>query len=344
MRSLWSRYAHAPWWVHSLATLAALALLGLVALVIAAVFFLDFVREHGPLAPDIPRQSALPETEARTLAERFAPTVRLHSQELFVPISADAYVGQTQLKEEEGRFTKVLDAAPTFAGLPSVRGACLLIRACGYFLDVRGAEPDPPRSSERRYAEVMNHLTRTGEKPTVYFHVTHYDDTDEYAVQYWFLYLFNYRLNEHESDWEQITVRLDGDKRPIDVFYSAHGGGHTLEWSQVERNGDHPIAYPGLGSHANYFHPGRHRVEIVCKRVIGSLRACLRGRKFVIDLADGGKKPALTADVYALSELSGPVFVGSYGSGNYVVLTRRPDVLADPRARGAWADPLRPLR
>jgi hypothetical protein len=339
----WGRFAHAPWWVHSLATLGALAFLGVVALVLASVFFLDFVREHGPLAPDVPRQSALSQTEARELAQRYAPIIRPDSRELFYPISTDAYVSQTQLKEEEGRFSKVLDAAPSVARLPNVRGACLLIRGCGYFLDVRGVEPDPPRSTERRYAELMSHLTRTGTKPTVYYHVTHYDDTDEYALQYWFLYLFNYRLNEHESDWEQVTVRLDDKKRPVDVFFSAHGGGHVSPWGAVERDGDHPIAYPGLGSHANYFHAGRHRVEIVCKRVIGSLRACLRGRKFVVDLADGGKKP-LTPDVYELSEPGGPVFVGSYGSGNYVVLTRRPDVLADPRARGAWADPLRPLR
>ena len=342
MGSLWSRFAHAPWWVHSLATLVGLALLNVVGLVIAAVFFVDFAHEHGRLTPDVPRQSAVAPAEAHELAQRFAPLLRLHSRELFVPISTEAYIGQTQLKEEEGKFTKLLDAAPTLAGLPAVAGVCLLRSGCQYFLDVRGAEPDPPRHSERLYGEIQNHLVRTGAQPTVYYHVTHYDDQDEYAVQFWFLYLFNYRLNEHESDWEQITLRLDADKQPIDAFYSAHSGGHVRPWTQVERVGDHPVVYPGLGSHANYFARGVHRVEIVCKRVIGSLRACLRGRHFVKDLADGHHRP-FGPSAYTLSELSGPVFVGSYGSGNYVVLTRKPDLLADPRARGAWADPLRPL-
>jgi hypothetical protein len=45
-----------------------------------------------------------------------------------------------------------------------------------------------------------------------------------------------------------------------------------------------------------------------------------------------------------MSDLTGPVFVGSYGSGNYVILSRKPDVLADPRARSAWADPLSAFR
>jgi hypothetical protein len=341
-RRFWSRFLHAPWWVHLLTAFAALAILNVVGLVLAAVFFVDFVHEHVRSGPDTPRQSALAPAEARALAERFAPELRLHSRELFVPISNAAYVEQTQLKEEEGKFTKLLDAAPSLLRLPVVAGVCVLRSGCQYFLDVRGAEPHPPGHSERLYGEIENHVFSTGARPTVYYHVTHYDDADEYAVQYWFLYLFNYRLNEHESDWEQITLRLDSDKRPVDAFYSAHSGGHARPWAQVERADDHPVVYPGLGSHANYFEPGRHRVQIVCRRVIGRLRACLRGRKFVVDLADrAGKR--LGPEKYALSELTGPVFIGSYGSGNYVVLTRKPDVLADPRARGAWADPLRPL-
>jgi Vacuolar protein sorting-associated protein 62 len=342
-RGFWSRFVHAPWWVHLLIALGVLLIANVVAIALAAVFFVDFVHEHRPLGPDVPRQSAVAPDDARELAQTFAPVLRLHPRELFVPISNSAYVEQTQLKEEEGKFTKLLDAAPTLLRLPAAAGVCLLRSGCQYFLDVRGAEPNPPRHSERLYGEIENHLLRSGADPTVYYHVTHYDDEDQYAVQYWFLYLFNYRLNEHESDWEQITLRLDGDKHPIDAFYSAHSGGHPRPWSQVEKARGHPVDYPALGSHANYFEPGRHRVQIVCKRVIGRIGACLRGRKFVVDLAAPGGK-TLTPDTYTLSELGGPLFIGSYGSGNYVVLTRKPDVLADPRARSAWADPLRPLR
>jgi hypothetical protein len=329
--------------VHVLATLGMLLLLNVVALVVAAVFFVDFVDQHGPVTADVPRQSAPDDGEARALAERFAPILKLDSRELFVPIRQAAYVGDTQLKEEEGRFVKTLEASPAVERLPDREGTCLRSRGCLYFLDLRGVEPAPPKHSERAYSELENHLIRTGERPTIYAHVTHYDDTGQYAVQYWFLYLFNYRLNEHESDWEQITLRLDEDKNPIDAFYSEHNGGTVRPWAAVEKEGLHPVDYPALGSHANYFGPGRHRVQIVCKRLIAGIKSCFRGRKIIVDLADGAGKTLRPSD-YAIADFAGPVFIGSYGSGNYVVLTRKPDVLADPRSRGAWADPLAPLR
>jgi hypothetical protein len=342
-RNWFSRFAHAPWWVHALATLAALLVLNVIAIVVAAVFFVNIVDEHGPVPGEIPSQSALPADEASALARRFAPILKFHSRELFVPIRQAAYVRETQLKEEEGRFFKLIEAAPLLDSLPAVEGSCLRSRGCQYFLDVRGVEPHPPKHSERAYADLETHLLRVGERPTIYAHVTHYDDSGDYAVQYWFLYLFNYRLNEHESDWEQITVRLDEDKNPVGALYSAHAGGNISPWSEIEKEDDHPFVYPALGSHANYFKSGKHRVHIVCKRVIGSFGACFKGRKFVVDLADGGGRTLGPGD-YRLANLTGPVFVGSYGSGNYVILSRKPDVLADPRARYAWADPLSAFR
>jgi hypothetical protein len=173
--------------------------------------------------------------------------------------------------------------------------------------------------------------------------VTRYDDSDEYAVQYWFLYFFNFRLNEHESDWEQVTVRLDEEKRPTAAFFSAHEGGGAADWKDVRSQDEHPIVYVALGSHANYLRPGRHRVSVGCKRVIGSIQRCLRGRKVLVDVSDNRGR-TLRPGGYALAELTGQPFIGSYGTGNYVVLTRRPDVLGDPRLRTAWKDPLRPLR
>jgi hypothetical protein len=336
-------FTRAAWWVHVLATLGVVVLVVVVTAGVLAILYVDYVREHSPLASETPVQSEPAAEERAGLARRFAPVLRYDSRELFVPIPRSAYVSRTQLKEQEGRFVRVLRAALTPDDLPDKEGTCLRLRGCLFFLDVRGVEPDPPKGSQRAYDAIENKLLRDGARPTVYSHVTRYDDTGEYAVQYWLLYFFNFRLNEHESDWEQLTVRLDADRNPVEVFYSAHEGGNRRAWAGVAREGEHPVVYPALGSHANYFVAGRHPVRVGCRRVIGSIRRCLRGRKVLVDVADGRGR-ALGPDDYELSEFAGPVFVGSYGTGNYVILTRKPSVLSDPRLRALWEDPLRPLR
>jgi hypothetical protein len=333
----------AAWWVHVLATFAAVVVVVVVAVATLAFLYVDYVREHEPLASEDPVQSEPSAKERAELARRFAPIIRYDTRELFVPIPVSAYVTRVQLKEQEGRFVRLVRPSLGRDDLPSVEGSCLRSRGCLFFLDIRGVEPDPPKRSQLAYDRIENQLFREGARPTVYAHVTRYDDTGDYAVQYWFLYFFNFRLNEHESDWEQITVRLDADKNPVDVFISAHEGGDRRDWDDVDRDGDHPIVYPALGSHANYFEPGKHPVRVGCRRVIGSIQRCLKGRKVLVDLADGAGR-ALAPDDYELAELEGPTFIGSYGTGNYVVLTRQPSVLSDPRMRALWADPLRPLR
>jgi hypothetical protein len=326
--------------VHVLATLGAVFLVVVAGVAALALVFVDISLEHGPLAPDVPPQTEVAGDEARELAQRFAPVLHYDSRELFVPISRKAYISRTQLKEEEGRFVRLVRKAVSEEDLPVSLGACL--KGCLLFLDVQGAEPDPPKRVETQYDAIENALLDGGERPTVYYHVSHYDSTDEYAIQYWFLYFFNYRLNEHESDWEQITVRLDKNRTPTSVFYSSHEGGNVGTFARVAQ-GDHAVVYPALGSHANYFERGPHGVEIACKRVLGSIKQCLRGGKLLKDVNDAGGTVLALGD-YDLAELTGPLYIGSYGSGNYVVLTRKPSVLGDPRVRTAWLDPLRPLR
>jgi hypothetical protein len=276
-----------------------------------------------------------------TLARRFAPILRLDSDELSIPISRSAYLSRTTLKQETNRQTRILDPSPKVRTLPEE--SCRAQVQCFLFLDVRGAEPHPPGNSALTYLAIQSSLIRSGASPTIYYHVTRDPTTDEYAVQYWFLYLFNYRINEHESDWEHITVRLDGDREPVDVYYSAYSGGYKRPFTSVAKGGSHPVVYPARGSHANYFEPGRHVLAVTCKRVIGTIRQCIRGRSAVLDVSDG-RGHALGLDDYALAAMNGPVFAGAYGSGNYVGLTRQPDDLRDPRTRAEWADPLRVLR
>jgi hypothetical protein len=98
------------------------------------------------------------------------------------------------------------------------------------------------------------------------------------ALQYWFFYAMNdWRstfggINDHEGDWEQVTVFL-ADGAPAWVAFSAH----DLTGADLRRRADdpdltwvgrHPVVYAGAGSHAGACLPG----EYVTKLPLGGAR------------------------------------------------------------------------
>lgn len=85
-------------------------------------------------------------------------------------------------------------------------------------------------------------------------------------IQYWFFYAYNDfatshgGVNDHEADWEQITLYLKGDTPEWALFASHDARGETLrkKWKEIELVDGHPVVYPGVGSHAAYFTAGEH--------------------------------------------------------------------------------------
>jgi len=97
------------------------------------------------------------------------------------------------------------------------------------------------------------------------------------VLQYWFFYLYNnWRsrfsgANDHEADWEMISIYLapdsNGELRPEWVAYASHdyaGDDLRRHWRdpEVEKVGDHPVIYAGAGSHAAYFRAGEYLTNI----------------------------------------------------------------------------------
>lgn len=103
-------------------------------------------------------------------------------------------------------------------------------------------------------------------------------DGDWTVLQYWFFYAYNnwrtgfFGVNDHEADWEQVSVYLyededSGDMVPEWVAYASHdysGDDLRRRWDDPELHkvGEHPVVYPGAGSHASYFAPGEYLAEV----------------------------------------------------------------------------------
>ncbi len=64
-------------------------------------------------------------------------------------------------------------------------------------------------------------------------------------------------VQNHEGDWEKITVHLDSNFQPVEVRYSAHNGLNvSRSWADAPKEDGRPVSYVGQGSHANYPEPG----------------------------------------------------------------------------------------
>jgi hypothetical protein len=97
------------------------------------------------------------------------------------------------------------------------------------------------------------------------------------VLQYWFFYCYNnWRsgfggVNDHESDWEMVSVYLfEADQQlvPEWVAYASHdfhGDDLRRRWDdagQLDLEEGHPVVYAGAGSHASYFRKGEYQAEV----------------------------------------------------------------------------------
>lgn len=107
---------------------------------------------------------------------------------------------------------------------------------------------------------------------TYYGHVT--TDGGYIVLQYWYFYAMNdWRstfggVNDHESDWEQVTIFVtDTDEpTPVWVAFSSHdevGDDLRRRWDDPDMelvDGTHPVVYAGAGSHSGAYLRGEYLV------------------------------------------------------------------------------------
>ena len=109
--------------------------------------------------------------------------------------------------------------------------------------------------------------------PQTYYHARVLRDGPWIVLHYLFFYAMNdWRstfdgANDHESDWEQCFVILealpDGDVSPAWFCAAAHdekGDDLRRRWDdpRLTKTGEHPMVFPGAGSHATYLEQGEY--------------------------------------------------------------------------------------
>ncbi|HYO86502.1 MAG TPA: hypothetical protein VES01_08635 [Dermatophilaceae bacterium] len=136
-------------------------------------------------------------------------------------------------------------------------------------------------------AETAYRRTGSREKPCYYGHVT--QEGGYTVLQYWYFYAMNdWRstfggINDHEADWEQVTVFLveEPDEpppapsatpapaiprlRPAWVAFSSHdqvGEDLRRRWDDPDLTlvGEHPVVFSGAGSHSGAYLRGEYLI------------------------------------------------------------------------------------
>jgi hypothetical protein len=193
-----------------------------------------------------------------TLAERFAPVVRLVEQmeecgsgEPYEPTDVDVLFEEpTVALRGPWNPTDLVRIGPRAEDL---------VDLFEYHLDFPGDPLDPGCDFER-WARRLTERTAPG----VYAHVARESgQPGKLALQYWFFYPFNDFNNLHEGDWEMIQLVFDAsdprdalDGEPVAVGYSSHEGAEEADWGEDKLelvDGTHPVVYPAAGSHANKY-------------------------------------------------------------------------------------------
>src|SRR5262249_250912 len=201
---------------------------------------------------------------AAQLAQRYAPVVRLVEQkkpcghgEAYVPTDVNLVLGNPDVALR-GPWDKIniVKVAPTVADLKA--------GLFEYHLDFPGHAVAPGCTYD-----TWSHEINKGHPPTTYARVVKEAKyPDELALQYWFFYVFNDFNDKHEGDWEMIQLDFNTSTtsqalsaKPILVGLSQHGGAESARWGDAKLTivgGTHPVVYPALGSHANYFGSDLH--------------------------------------------------------------------------------------
>ena len=213
--------------------------------------------------------------DAIELARRYAPILRMHPDEQFMPQGVEALLENAALRDENGAV--ILDpGSVTLENLGEYAGE----GDEGLYLDL---PPDIEAAPQPRYPVKVYAAVQEGRPPAARFIRRVY-------LQYYLFYLADHlnpsllqdlcrdlyqtarvpsgtpliggKCEPHEADWELIQLEfdadgiadiLDNDIEPVRVSYSQHYWSEDRPWRSTPAIDRHPVAYVSLDKHANYF-------------------------------------------------------------------------------------------
>ena len=192
---------------------------------------------------------------AEQLAQRYAPFVVVREQAQACG-PGEPY-RPTQVTDVLGRQDVLLTTADG-ASSPAPTVGDLAGRGPDTYLNYPG-DPLDPGCEYEQWSDLISADTPV----TLYAHLaTDPDHPGQLALQYWFFWVFNDWNNRHEGDWEMVQIVFDAQDAaqaltvsPTSVAFAQHEGSETSPWDdpKLQRSGDHPVVYPGEGSHAAYY-------------------------------------------------------------------------------------------
>ena len=228
-----------------------------------------------PVFQDMDMDNVSDEVE-KTLIHRFAPEIKLHPNEQYLPAEIQWYLPRVRMLFDVsfGFDHQILDKGVLNVGnlLSQKDGdqvSSLTENSSDFFLEQTDVNGEDQLDSYRQE-------TRKGSSSsdwTCYAHVRQAPGSDSYDVQYIFFYAYNGSLFEepvetaHEADFEHITVRVGKDLQTIvQIYYSAHdneGRWYQKQTSAGVKNGysltpdGRPIVFAAINSHASYPYEGK---------------------------------------------------------------------------------------
>jgi len=230
--------------------------------------------------------TGLPSREDQLLlARRYAPRVWLHHSERFGPLDPSAFISGSELQWRKRRSDSRVAARGRVAAERLGRHCETAPGGCYEFSGFQAreltrpfAKGPRPEGVRPRHGFALNldnalHGGQSRRDPDVPVYYEFRKAGDELLATYWFSYghsaphtggavgaALGDKLS-HEGDWENVDVALALDgSTPRAVYFYGHGAPTRRTWEQLELNGDHPVVYSALDSHASYSEGGTTKV------------------------------------------------------------------------------------